>query len=63
MWIGGGMGNEGVMSNVAFSEWQPIYAEHGVATIGEHSGITLCDVDDTNERVFADALDRHGPTP
>ena len=90
------------MSNVAFSQWQPIYAEHGVATIpcadqskrplvkhpqkfgcrgsteiaskfpdartfgfytGEHSGITLCDVDDTNERIFADALDRHGPTP
>ena len=30
---------------------------------GKHSGITLCDVDDTKERVFADALDRHDPTP
>ena len=27
------MGNEGVMSNVAFSQWQPVYAEHGIATI------------------------------
>jgi hypothetical protein len=84
-----------------FSQWQPIYAEHGIATIpcssakrplvkqpqkfgcrgsteiaskfpdatafgfynGPYSGITTLDADSTDERIFADALDRHGQTP
>jgi len=83
-----------------FQEWQPVYAEHGVATFpvndnkvpavrnygriginassslasrfgsaalgfmcGRRSGITVLDVDTTDERVLADAVDRHGKTP
>jgi hypothetical protein len=30
---------------------------------GKRSGLTILDVDSSDERVFADALDRHGPTP
>jgi hypothetical protein len=30
---------------------------------GPRSGITVLDVDTNDERVFADALNRHGPTP
>lgn len=84
----------------AFAEWQPRYAEHGVATfpvsankvpavkgylkIGSkvssqlamrfpdndafgfacrRSRITILDVDTSDERVLADGLSRHGPTP
>lgn len=88
----------------AFAEWQPRYAEHGIATFpvviredgrktpavkgylrlgakyssqltlkfGEHEAIglacqrnkiTVLDVDTPDERVLADALDRHGHTP
>lgn len=88
----------------AFAEWQPRYAEHGIATFpvdiladgrkkpavggylklggkyssqltlkfGEHEAlglacarnkITVLDVDTPDERVLADALSRHGPTP
>jgi Bifunctional DNA primase/polymerase, N-terminal len=85
-----------------FSEWQPKYAEHGIATFPVHLGevkkpavknylkigkaasaalterfgeanafgfacerskITVLDVDTDNERVLADALDKHGQTP
>lgn len=88
----------------AFAEWQPRYAEHGIATFpvviledgrktpavkgylrlgakyssqltlkfGQHDAIglachrnkiTVLDVDTQDERVLADALDRHGHTP
>jgi len=88
----------------AFAEWQPRYAEHGIATFpvviledgrktpavkgylrlgakyssqltlkfGEHDAIglachrnkiTVLDVDTPDERVLADALDKHGHTP
>jgi len=88
----------------AFAEWQPRYAEHGIATFpvviledgrktpavkgylrlgakyssqltlkfGEHEAIglacqrnkiTVLDVDTPDERVLADALNRHGQTP
>ena len=84
----------------AFAEWQPRYAEHGVATfpvlgkkpcvtrylqighgasaqlamkfpdseafgfaLGARSRITVLDIDTPDERVLADALNRHGPTP
>ena len=88
----------------AFAEWQPRYAEHGIATFpvtiatgvkkpavanylkiglrasnqfalrfpdndafgfacGSKSNITVLDVDTPDERVLADALDRHGATP
>src|SRR3974390_3227946 len=30
---------------------------------GSRSGVTVLDVDTTDERVLADALDRHGKTP
>ena len=83
-----------------FAQWQPVYAEHGVATFpvndnkvpavrnygriginasaslatrfgstalgfmcGRRSGITVLDVDTTDERVLADAIDRYGKTP
>ncbi|MEP9390419.1 bifunctional DNA primase/polymerase [Mesorhizobium sp. KR9-304] len=84
----------------AFAEWQPLYAEHGVATFpvrpdktpavrgylkigAKTSGqlalrfpdndafgfacrrnrITVLDVDTPDDRVLADGLSRHGPTP
>jgi hypothetical protein len=85
----------------SFSEWQPIYAERGIALIpcgpnktplvknpqkfgreasaqiatkfsqatafgyycGKRNGITVLDVDTTDERVLADAIDKHGQTP
>jgi hypothetical protein len=83
----------------AFAEWQPRYAEHGVATFPvrgkrptvkgylglsveasrqlatryggaaafgfalKPASITVVDVDTPDERVLADALDRHGATP
>jgi hypothetical protein len=85
----------------AFSEYQAVYAERGIATIpcglakqplvsrpqkfgrkasaeivpkfsdapaigyyaGRRNGITVLDVDTTDESVLADALDRHGDTP
>jgi hypothetical protein len=31
--------------------------------LGKRSGITVLDVDSPDERLFADALNRHGPTP
>lgn len=84
-----------------FAEWQPVYAERGIATFpceankkpavsnyakfglpestkivprfasanalgfmcGRRSRITVLDVDSKNERILADALDRHGKTP
>jgi hypothetical protein len=84
-----------------FSEWQPIYAERGIALIpcgpnkaplvknpqkfgreasteiackfseasafgyycGKRNGITVLDLDTTDERVLSDALNRHGQTP
>jgi hypothetical protein len=84
-----------------FAEWQPVYAERGIATFpceankkpavsnyakfglpastkivprfasanalgfmcGRRSRITVLDVDSKDERILADALDRHGKTP
>jgi hypothetical protein len=84
-----------------FAQWQPVYAERGIATIpcspdksplvkhpdrfgrdasreiasrfpnagafgyyaGPRNGLTVLDVDSTDERILADAMDRHGPTP
>lgn len=83
-----------------FAQWQPVYADHGIATFpvndnkvpavrnygriginassslasrfgsgalgfmcGCRSGITVLDVDTADERVLADAIDRHGKTP
>ena len=82
-----------------FAEWQPRYAEHGIATfpvrekrpavqgylkIGldasrqfaikfpiedafglacRRNGISVLDVDTPNERILADALSEHGPSP
>lgn len=83
-----------------FAEWQPRYAERGLATfpvrekrpavrgylklglatssllaekfsnadafgfaVGKCSNITILDVDTTDEKILADALDKHGPTP
>jgi hypothetical protein len=83
-----------------FSQWQPVYADHKIATFpcgpnktpavrnygrfglrasstlasrfpsagalgfmcGGRSGITVLDVDSSDERVLADAIDRHGKT-
>jgi hypothetical protein len=82
-----------------FAQWQPVYADHGIATFpvndnkvpavrnygriginassslasrfgsgalgfmcGCRSGITVLDVDTADERVLADAIDRHGKT-
>jgi hypothetical protein len=88
-------------SSGIFAQWQPIYAERGIATFpctetkapavrnyhrfgvpastalvsrfssasalgfmcGKRSGITPLDIDCKDERVLADALDRHGKTP
>ena len=85
----------------SFSEWQPIYAERGIALIpcgpnkaplvrnpqkfsrdasalvahrlgsanaygyycGRRNGITVLDVDTPDEKVLADAMNRHGQTP
>jgi len=87
-------------SSASFLNWQPTYAERGIATFpvgddkvpairgyhrvgrrgsgelaskfpdapaigfmcGRRSGITVLDVDSKDERVLADALDRHGKT-
>jgi hypothetical protein len=87
-------------STASFLNWQPSYAERGVATFpvgdnkvpairgyqrvgrrgsgalankfpdapaigfmcGQRNGITVLDVDSKDERVLADALDRHGKT-
>jgi hypothetical protein len=84
-----------------FSQWQPKYAEHGIATIpcsqskrplvrnpqkfgckasaeiaakfsdaqafgyytGPQSGITVLDIDTSDECILAAALDRHGQAP
>jgi hypothetical protein len=88
-------------SSASFLNWQPSYAEHGIATFpvgddkrpmvkrydrfglpgsaeiaskfpdapaigfmcGSRSRITVLDIDCKDERVLADALDRHGQTP
>lgn len=88
-------------SSGIFAQWQPIYAQRGIATFpctetrapavrnyhrfglpasaaltsrfsaasalgfmcGKRSGITPLDIDCKDERVLADALDRHGKTP
>src|SRR6516225_5408626 len=88
-------------SSASFLNWQPTYAEHGIATFpvgddkrpmvkrydrfglpggaaiankfpdapaigfmcGSRSRITVLDIDCKDERVLADALDRHGQTP
>jgi hypothetical protein len=87
------------MNQGLFAEWQPRYAEHGVAIFpvhgkkpaiksyqvlglsgsrqlvqrfgqesafgleAERARIVVVDIDTPDERVLADALDRHGPTP
>jgi hypothetical protein len=88
-------------SSASFANWQPLYAEHGIATFpvdagkrpmvkrygkvglggsakiaemfgdagaigfmcGPRSHITVLDIDTKDERVVADAIDRHGKTP
>ncbi len=84
-----------------FAQWQPVYAERGIATVpcspekaplvkhperfgregsgeiatrfpgatafgyyaGRRNGLTVLDVDSTDERVLADGISRHGATP
>jgi hypothetical protein len=88
-------------SSASFRNWQPVYAEHGIATFpvdankkpmvkrygrfglegsakiadrfadagaigfmcGPRSRVTVLDIDTNDERVVADAVDRHGNTP
>ena len=87
------------MTTGAFADWQPRYAEYGIATfpvrdkkpavrgylhVGpalsrkfarrfadadafgfalEPAGVVVVDVDTPDERILAEALDRHGPSP
>ncbi len=84
-----------------FAQWQPVYAERGIATVpcspekaplvkhperfgregsgeiatrfpeatafgyyaGRRNGLTVLDVDSTDERILADGISRHGATP